>query len=109
MDLGLTGKVAIVTGGSRGIGLTTAEALSREGAKVVIAARWQEHLDAAAERLGVDAIKVDVTCIEDLDRLASEVMERHGGADILVNNAGTGTYTPFLAPVSVTPIGQWIR
>ncbi len=96
MDLGLTGKVAIVTGGSRGIGLATAEVLSREGAKVVIAARRQEHLDTASDRLGVDAIKVDVTCIEDLDRLAAEVMERHGGADILVNNAGTGTYKPFL-------------
>ena len=59
MDLDLTGKVAVVTGGSRGIGLATAEVLVREGAKVVIAARRQEHLDAAAARLGVDTVRVD--------------------------------------------------
>lgn len=96
MDLGLTGKVAIVTGGSRGIGLATAELLSSEGAQVVIAARRQEHLDTAVERLGVHAVKVDVTSIEDLDRLAAEVRQRYGGADILINNAGTGTYKSFL-------------
>lgn len=96
MDLGLAGKVAVVTGGSRGIGLATAECLVREGATVVIAARRQEHLDAAAVRLGVDAVQADVTRLEDLDRLAREVEARHGGADILVNNAGTGTYKPFL-------------
>jgi NAD(P)-dependent dehydrogenase (short-subunit alcohol dehydrogenase family) len=96
MDLGLTGKVAVVTGGSRGIGLATAECLAAEGAQVIIAARRQEHLDSAAARIGVDAIQADVTKIADLDRLAAHVEREYGGADILVNNAGTGTYKPFL-------------
>ena len=96
MDLGLAGKVAIVTGGSRGIGLATAECLLAEGAKVIIAARRQEHLDSAARRLGVDAVQTDVTKIADLDRLTAHVAREYGGVDILVNNAGTGTYKPFL-------------
>ncbi len=96
MDLGLKGKVAVITGGSRGIGLATAERLVEEGATVIIAARRQAHLDAAARRLGVEAVRADVTAIEDLDRLAAHVNASHGGCDILVNNAGTGTYKPFL-------------
>ncbi|MBT6312827.1 MAG: SDR family oxidoreductase [Alphaproteobacteria bacterium] len=96
MELGLTGKVAVVTGGSRGIGLATAECLIAEGVKVIIAARRQEHLDSAASRLGVDAIQIDVTKIADLDRLSAHVEREYGGVDILVNNAGTGTYKPFL-------------
>ena len=97
MDLGLTGKVAIVTGGSRGIGLATAELLSREGAKVVIAARRQEHLDAVAERLGVHAVKVDVTSIEDLDdiRIYGAGQQRGGGRQDSDNNehlAGHGRW-----------------
>ncbi len=96
MDLGLNGKVAVVTGGSRGIGLATAELLAKEGAKVVIAARRAEHLKSAAESIGVDPVAADVTKPEDLDRLAEHVKSRYGGADILVNNAGTGTYKPFL-------------
>lgn len=96
MDLGLGGKVAVVTGGSRGIGLATAELLVKEGATVVIAARRPEHLESAATRLGVDPVQADVTQLDDLDSLADHVKRRHGGADILVNNAGTGTYKPFL-------------
>ncbi len=96
MDLGLKGKVAVVTGGSRGIGLATAELLVKEGAKVVIAARRPEHLKTAAESIGVDPVEADVTKLEDLDRLANHVTDKYGGADILVNNAGTGTYKPFL-------------
>lgn len=96
MDLGLRGKVAVVTGGSRGIGLATAELLAKEGANVVIAARRPEHLKTAAESIGVDPVEADVTSLEDLDRLAAHVKDKYGGADILVNNAGTGTYKPFL-------------
>ncbi len=93
MDLGLAGKVAVVTGGSRGIGLATAECLIAEGAKVVIAARRQEHLDSAASRLGVDAIQIDVTKIADLDRLSAHVEHEYGGVDILVNNAAAADMT----------------
>ena len=96
MDLGLRGKVAVVTGGSRGIGLATAELLAKEGANVVIAARRPEHLKTAAESIGVDPVEADVTSLEDLDRLAAHVKDKYGGTDILVNNAGTGTYKPFL-------------
>ena len=96
MDLGLRGKVAVVTGGSRGIGLATAELLAKEGANVVIAARRPEHLKTAAESIGVDPVEADVTRLEDLDRLAAHVKDKYGGADILVNNAGTGTYKQFL-------------
>ena len=96
MDLGLRGKVAVVTGGSRGIGLATAELLAKEGANVVIAARRPKHLKTAAESIGVDPVEADVTRLEDLDRLAAHVKDKYGGADILVNNAGTGTYKPFL-------------
>ena len=91
MDLGLNGKVAIVTGGSRGIGLATAELLVKEGARVVIAARRPEHLQTAAKSIGVDPVEADVTKPEDLDRLAAHVTGRYGGADILVNNAGIGS------------------
>ena len=96
MDLGVRGKVAVVTGGSRGIGLATAELLAKEGANVVIAARRPEHLKTAAESIGVDPVEADVTRLEDLDRLAAHVKDKYGGADILVNNAGTGTYKQFL-------------
>ena len=96
MDLGLRGKVAVVTGGSRGIGLATAELLAKEGANVVIAARRPKHLKTAAESIGVDPVEADVTRLEDLDRLAAHVKDKYGGADILVNNAGTGTYKQFL-------------
>jgi 3-oxoacyl-[acyl-carrier protein] reductase len=102
MDLGLKDKVAVVTGGSSGIGYATAELLAREGAQVVICARRPDVLKTAAERLqadtgaAVDYLTVDVTKPADLDDLVAHVRARYGRIDILVNNAGTGTYKPFL-------------
>lgn len=102
MDLGLTGKVAVVTGASAGIGLAVASRLSREGARVVICARRPGVLAEAAARLEaetgnpVDHVPADVTSGADLDRLVATVVERHHRIDVLVNNAGTGTYKPFL-------------
>lgn len=98
MDLELAGKVAVVTGGSRGIGEAIAATLVQEGVSVVIAARRQDKLDEACAAIGpqVRGVRCDVTKLADLDNLAAYVREQYGGCDILVNNAGTGTYKPFL-------------
>ena len=90
----LTGKVAIVTGGSRGIGRATAEAFAREGATVVICGRKQDTLDAvAAEIKGTPGAIVPMAChvgkLDDLQRLVDTVTREHGKIDILVNNAAT--------------------
>ena len=102
MDLELNGKVAVVTGGSKGLGYATAHLLAREGATVVIAARRESALAAAAADIkketgiAVDTFAMDVAQIANLDRFTAWLKEKHGSADILVNNAGTGTYKPFL-------------
>ncbi|MCY3567143.1 MAG: SDR family oxidoreductase [Chloroflexi bacterium] len=93
MELGLQGKVAIVTGGSEGIGRATAVILAREGASVVIGARRQAPLDEAraeVEAAGGEcvALSMDVTSDDDCARLVNTAVERFGGVDILINNAG---------------------
>lgn len=97
MDLGLNGKVAVITGGSVGIGLAVAEGLAAEGVNVVLAARNAERLTEAAasvaSRFGVEALGVacDVATPEGTDRLVAETIAKFGGTDILINNAGTGS------------------
>ena len=88
MDLGLTGRTAIVCGASSGIGLGIAESLAGEGANVVMFARRQELLEREAERIGGLAIAGDVTSAEDLERLVQTAVETYGGVDVLVNNSG---------------------
>ena len=90
MDLGLQGKVALVTASSKGLGRATASALSGEGAKVVICARGEEALrDAERAMPGeVLAIVADVTEPETPKRLVDATVERFGGLDVLVANAG---------------------
>jgi NAD(P)-dependent dehydrogenase (short-subunit alcohol dehydrogenase family) len=93
MDLGLRGKVAIVTGGSEGIGRATAHSLGREGANVVICARRAEVLERAAqdiaEATGADVVPVPADVRnETVDRLVQRTVDRYGRLDILVNNAG---------------------
>jgi NAD(P)-dependent dehydrogenase (short-subunit alcohol dehydrogenase family) len=99
MELGLTGKVAIVTGGSEGIGYATARRLAAEGAKVVIGARREDVLARAAEELrtagDVVGIAVDVTKPSDVTRLIEQTLARFGRIDIVVNNAGTASAAPF--------------
>ncbi len=93
MDLGLRGRVAVVTGSSRGIGRAIARGLAAEGAGVVLCARGEEQLRLAREEvaaLGVDALAVsaDVTMAGDVDRVVAAAVEHFGRLDILVNNAG---------------------
>ena len=97
MDLGLSGRVAIITGGSEGIGLATARALIREGAKVALCARRGDVLDAAVADLGASALGVagDVRVEADLARLVDAAAERFGRVDAVVNNAGTSRAGPF--------------
>jgi 3-oxoacyl-[acyl-carrier protein] reductase len=89
----LAGRVAIVTGGSRGIGLATARLLADDGASVVVSARDPDRLAAATRELDatgapVLAVAADATRREDVDRLLEASRERFGRIDILVNNAG---------------------
>ncbi len=89
----LAGKVAVVTGGSRGIGLAIARALGRQGARVAIASRTGRELEearAALEREGVDVLAkpADVARLEDAQALVDAVVARWGRVDALVNNAG---------------------
>ncbi|MFI5888551.1 SDR family NAD(P)-dependent oxidoreductase [Actinoplanes sp. NPDC051513] len=94
MDLGLAGKVAVVTGGSAGIGLAVAHGLAAEGAHVVLCGRDEERLRAAASEIHgvrVLAVPADLTAPDGAERLAATVTAEFGGADILVNNAGTGS------------------
>ena len=95
MEMGLDGKVAIVTGGSEGIGKAAAQRMAGEGANVIIVARRQEVLDAAADEIRtategeVLPLSADVTDKETAARVVNTAVERYGRVDILVNNAGT--------------------
>ncbi len=95
----LEGNVALVTGGSMGIGLAIGRRLAEEGASVVLAARTPPRLEKAAaelqkEGLQASAIAADVSREEDIDRLIATAVKRHGHIDILVNNAGMGVIKP---------------
>jgi len=101
MDMGLTGRVAIITGGSQGIGKAAAASLVREGANVAICARTQATLDSAAEEIRaagdgeVLTIQCDITDPAQITAMVEQVVARWGGVDILVNNAGTSSAHPF--------------
>ena len=93
-ELGLKGKIAVITGGSDGLGRATAERLADEGAKVVICARREDHLQRVAKdiaaRSGAEVIGVraDVSIATDIYELIKATLGHFGGVDILVNNAG---------------------
>ncbi|WP_062222149.1 SDR family NAD(P)-dependent oxidoreductase [Aureimonas sp. D3] len=97
MDMGLGGKVAVITGGSVGIGLAVAEALAAEGAYVLLVARGAERVEAEAARIasqyGVEALGLaaDVATPEGTAAVIEAAQTRFGGANILINNAGTGS------------------
>jgi len=92
----LAGKVAVVTGGSTGIGLAAAKAFASEGAFVYITGRRQAELDAAVAAIGPNAtgVQADSSRLADLDRLYETIQGRHGRIDVLYANAGGGSMLP---------------
>jgi len=110
----LSGRVALVTGASRGIGSAIAEALAEQGANVVLSSRKQADLDSEAERINVlyqeraTPIAAHSGRPEDLERLVKAVVERFSRIDILVNNAATN---PYFGPVigRARRLGQDVR
>jgi NAD(P)-dependent dehydrogenase (short-subunit alcohol dehydrogenase family) len=104
----LSSTVAVVTGGSRGIGLAVAAAFVERGARVVITGRDQKHLDEAAARFPADTVlpvRADVGRPEEAGRAIGAAVERFGGLDVLVNNAGVGHF----ANVADMSAGDWQR
>jgi len=101
MDLGLANKVAVVTGGSDGIGKAAAHSMAKEGARVVIVARRPDVLRAAGDEIQaatrgvVLPIQGDVAEASTIDRIVNSTLDRFGRIDILVNNAGTSMAKPF--------------
>ena len=101
MDLGLKDKVALVTGGSEGIGLAAARSMAAEGAKAVICARRSDVLEWAAAEIRsatggeVLAIPTDVREPDQLDELFDRILATYGRIDVLVNNAGTSAASHF--------------
>src|SRR3954451_25247107 len=92
----LAGKVALVTGGSSGLGLATAKRFILEGARVVVTGRRQTEIDSAVKELGSSGLGVrgDVSNLPDLDHLYETIRERYGRLDILFANAGGGAFVP---------------
>ena len=105
----LSGKVALVTGGSRGIGLAIARALVADGVQVAVTGRSDAHLSAARPKIeaagpgSVETLQADVRRHPDIKRAVDAAAARFGGLDILVNNAGVGVFTDV---ASMTP-EQW--
>src|ERR1700680_3946289 len=92
----LQGKVAVITGGTSGIGLATAKLFVKEGAYVFITGRRQKELDAAVQVIGrnVTGVQGDIAKLADLDRLYDTVKEEKGWIDVLFANAGVGELVP---------------
>src|SRR6202166_18827 len=93
----LEGKTAVITGGTEGIGLATAQLFVEEGAYVVITGRRQKELDEAVTAIGtnVTGVRGDVAKLADLDRLYETVRKVKGRIDIIFANAGVGEFVPF--------------
>jgi 3-oxoacyl-[acyl-carrier protein] reductase len=101
LELELKGKVAIISGGSDGMGRAAAERLASEGVKVGICARRKDHLERAADEIRkatggeVLAVPADVSRAADVEAVVKAVADRWGGVDILLNNAGTSNANAF--------------
>jgi NAD(P)-dependent dehydrogenase (short-subunit alcohol dehydrogenase family) len=113
MELGLAGKVAIVTGGSKGIGRATAIGFIAEGASVLVCARGQEALDevvaavGSASRERIAAIAADLTDGAAIKRVVAHCVEQFGRVDILINNAGSARPGEFLKLDDQAWIDDW--
>ena len=83
-------RSALVTGGSRGIGLAIARLLQEEGLGLTLASRNADNVESAAAELGAFAVVADVSQAEDCERIVAAHVERYGGLDVLVNSAGIG-------------------
>jgi NAD(P)-dependent dehydrogenase (short-subunit alcohol dehydrogenase family) len=92
----LNGKIAVVTGGSTGIGLATAQRFVAEGAYVFITGRRQQELDAAVALIGnnIEGVQGDISSLADIERLRAHIESTKGHLDILFANAGIGSFTP---------------
>src|SRR5919108_2023293 len=108
----LTGKVALVTGGSRGIGLATARALLTQGASVAITATDRARLEAAVNELSAQAASGRVLAVTasvrnhaEVEAAVAKVVAHFGGLDILINNAGVGVFRP----VAEMTVDEWHR
>src|SRR5512142_900675 len=105
----LRGKVAIVTGGSRGIGLAIARALVADGVQVAVTGRSDAHLSTARPKLesagpaAVETLRADVRRYDEVERALAATVARFGGLDIVVNNAGVGIFAEI---ANMTP-DQW--
>ncbi len=104
----LSGKTALVSGGSRGLGLQLAQALGEAGARIMLSARKADELEQACAELqssGIDArwVAADCAAESDLKKLVSETLQRMGDIDILVNNAGAA----WGAPAEIHPLAAW--
>lgn len=95
----LEGAIALVTGGSSGIGLATARSFIEEGATVIITGRRQSALDSAVDMLGASAIGIrsDISLLGDIDRVFEVINDSYGRLDILFANAGVGEFVPIEA------------
>ena len=94
MSSRLEGKIALVTGGSSGIGLATAQRFAKEGAYVYITGRRQPELDEAVKAIGtrVTAVRADASVLADLDKLFAQIKQEQGRLDIVFANAGGGSF-----------------
>ncbi|WP_208320404.1 MULTISPECIES: SDR family oxidoreductase [unclassified Salinibacterium] len=101
----LAGRVALVTGGSRGIGAAIVRALARDGAAVVIADVLDEPGEELARELGAEYLRLDVTDPEAWASVVGEIVSRHGRLDALVNNAGIAT----AASIAKQQLDEWNR
>jgi NAD(P)-dependent dehydrogenase (short-subunit alcohol dehydrogenase family) len=108
MSLDLTGRTAVITGASRGIGLAVAQQLADAGANVVLTSRKQESADAAAAQIGGNALGVAAHAVEEdaAQRCIDLTLNRFGSVDILVNNAGTN---PAFGPLIDQDHGRFVK
>ncbi len=93
----LEGKIALVTGGSSGIGLATAQSFVKEGAYVYITGRRQSELEKAVKTIGgaqVKAVRADASNLADLDKLFAQIKQEKGRVDVVFANAGVGSFAP---------------